>query len=157
MDALTVSLTSVSNIQTRNVGHGLWGLVIVEDEAEFETKTLWSLVGGWTPWAQVSLAFGAATAIGTLVAHPSFVIEGPCSWASWRWKQEEHVHQQTFIRLLGAPEHQEHWEHWESISLSRNDQQCHFLVRSCQESHDLSGASPPFQEWLEVLDLPDCI
>ncbi len=66
-------------------------------------------------------------------------------------------HQQTLVRLLGAPEHQEHWEHWDSISPSRNDQQCHSLVRSCQESHDLSGALPPFQEWLEVLDLPDCI
>src|SRR5258707_11352520 len=63
-------------------------------------------------------------------------------------------HQQTLLRLLGAPEHQEHWEHWDSIGPSRNDQQCPFLVRSSQESRDLSGASPPFQE---VLDLPDCI
>src|SRR6266436_9716116 len=60
-------------------------------------------------------------------------------------------HQQTLLRLLGAP------EHWDSIGPSRSDQQCHFLVRSSQESHDLSGASSPFQEWLEVLDLPDCI
>src|SRR5260221_14593044 len=61
------------------------------------------------------------------------------------------MHQQTLLRLLGAP------EHWDSIGPSRSDQQCHFLVRSSQESHDLSGASSPFQEWLEVLDLPDCI
>src|SRR5258708_7017251 len=58
---------------------------------------------------------------------------------------------------IHAPEHWEHWEHWDSIGPSRSDQQCHFLVGSSQESHDLSGASSPFQEWLEVLDLPDCI
>src|SRR5260221_10258896 len=53
------------------------------------------------------------------------------------------VHQQTLLRLLGAPEHWEHWEHWDSIGSSRSDQQCHFLVGSSQESHDLSGASSP--------------
>src|SRR6266436_1555715 len=36
-------------------------------------------------------------------------------------------------------------ECWDSIGPSRNDQKCHFLVRSSQESHDLSG---PFHEWL---------
>src|SRR5260221_7722457 len=48
----------------------------------------------------------------------------------------------------------EHQECWDSIGSSRNDQQCHFLVRSSQESHDLSGASPPFQEWLGGLGSP---
>ena len=57
-------------------------------------------------------------------------------------------HQQTSLRLLGAPEHQEHWEHWENIGPSRSDQEYRFLLRSTQENHDLSGALPPFQAWL---------
>jgi len=61
------------------------------------------------------------------------------------------------LRLLGAPEHQEHWEHWDSIGPSRNDQQCHFLVRSSQESHDVSGAHHLSRSGWEVSDLPDCI
>ena len=58
------------------------------------------------------------------------------------------VHQQTLLRLLGAPGGSRApgaQECWDSIRPSRNDQKCHFSVRSSQESHDLSG---PFHKWL---------
>ena len=57
-------------------------------------------------------------------------------------------HQQTLLRLLGAPGGSRApgaQECWDSIRPSRNDQKCHFSVRSSQESHDLSG---PFHKWL---------
>src|SRR5258707_13327071 len=69
-------------------------------------------------------------------------------------------HQQTLLRLLGAPEHQEHWEHWDSIGPSRNDQQCPFWsgatrkVMTCLEHHHLSRRG--WKSWISQTAYNHC-